>query len=72
MQIFAVVLEICVNFPYVYLCLCPYIIKVSYAVVVYKITTSMVITPRCQEGCWSIDDTSGDVGSGVADCDKMF
>jgi len=32
MLIFVVVLKIYVNFPWIYVCLCPYIIQVWYAV----------------------------------------
>ena len=69
MGIFAVVLKICVNFPQVFVCLRPYIIQVWYAVLVFKIT-SMGYDTGCREYS-STGVTSGDVGSGKADCDPQ-
>ena len=42
MRILAVLLEIYVNFPYIYVCLCPYI-QVWYAVLVVKVIPNIAV-----------------------------
>ena len=72
MRIFAVVLKIYVNFSQIYVCLRPDIIQ-WYAILVFKFTSLVHNTslPTWLSQYWSIGVTSGDVGSGVAECDPQ-